>query len=94
MLRKTIVFSENATQDLEQILANVAFFTCSYTSAERLYEELTSTIEKFSDFPKMGVVGKVADTREFWCRGYRIVYQELEHEILITTIIHTSRKYP
>lgn len=94
MLRKPVVFSENAAQDLEEILANVAFFTCSYTSAERLYLDLMNTIEKLGDFPKMGVIGKVENTREFWCRGYRIVYQEFEDEVLITTIIHTRRQYP
>lgn len=79
---------------MQEIIRNVVEYTYSYESGDKLSAEIHNTLENLSYFPQLGVVGLVENTRECFCRGYRIVYRETETQIQILTIIHCRQEYP
>ena len=91
---KDYVISPQAQENLEDIFSNVAFYTYSYQSAEKLFDELFGVFELLALFPTMGIEGNVIGTREFYKRGYRIVYEIQCEQVIILAVLHCKRKYP
>lgn len=92
--RKTVVMTHRASQNLQQIIRHVVEFTYSYESGDKLSDEIHKTLDNLAYFPKIGVIGQIENTRECFCRGYRIVYRETETQVQILTIIHCRQAYP
>ena len=89
-----IIVTEEAQNDINHIVENVAEFTYSFTSGLKLYEDLYAKIDMIAFMPEG--VGRMRDDgmREAFCRGYRIVYAIIGNEVQIKTIIHSRRLYP
>lgn len=94
MQPKKYVVSPQAHKNLENIFLNVAFYTCSYQSSEKLFDELFGTFELLALFPTMGIKGNLNGTREFYKRGYRIVYEVQDEYVIILAVLHCKQKYP
>lgn len=94
MQPRNYIVSPQAQDNLEDIFLNVAFYTYSYQSAEKLFDELFGVFELLSLFPTMGIEGNITGTREFYKRGYRIVYEIQHEQVIILAVLHTKRKYP
>ena len=89
-----IIVTEEAQNDINHIVENVAEFTYSFTSGLKLYEDLYAKIDMIAFMPEG--VGRMRDDgmREAFCRGYRIVYAIIGNEVQIKTVIHSRRLYP
>ncbi|OOF53123.1 type II toxin-antitoxin system RelE/ParE family toxin [Rodentibacter trehalosifermentans] len=89
-----VILSDSAAQDIDDILANVYDFTGFISTPQKLLTELNKTFDLIAFMPD--AVGRLREDgdREAFCRAYRIVYQKQGDDILIITVIHSSRIYP
>ncbi len=56
---------------------------------------LEASVLKLADFPQIGRIGLIPDTRELIPHpSYRVVYEIRDDGIWITSIVHTSRQWP
>ncbi|AGK01949.1 plasmid stabilization system protein [Mannheimia haemolytica M42548] len=89
-----MLMTRRASMNLQQIIRNVVEYTYSYESGDKLSAEIHNTLDNLSYFPRIGVIGSVENTRECFCRGYRIIYRETENQVQILAIIHCRQQYP
>jgi toxin ParE1/3/4 len=90
-----INFTPQASDDLRTIYDWIAID--DERAADRVISRIRQTVMMFSQFPLLGHVGDVADTREFKVTGlpYLIVYRLASAtDIDILTVVHAKRKYP
>lgn len=89
-----VVLSYSATQDINEILANVYDFTGFISTPQKLLTEFNKTFELIEFMPH--AIGRQREDgkREAFCRGYRIVYTVGDNSIVINTVIHSRRLYP
>lgn len=92
--KKTVLFSPLAEKDISNIIRGVIDYTSHYSSGENLLNALRTQITMLGFLPKMGKKGIVENTREIFCRSYRIIYTETATEVIILKVIHSRRKYP
>ncbi len=88
-------FTPQARDDLRAIYDWIAIE--DEQSADRVISRIRQTVMMFSQFPLLGHVGDVEDTREFKVTGlpYLIVYRLASvTDIDILTVLHSKRKYP
>ncbi|MDK9430995.1 type II toxin-antitoxin system RelE/ParE family toxin [Gallibacterium anatis] len=90
---KAFIISEQAKKDLSNIFDSVSDYTGSVTSAAKLREAFFDKFELIRLLPKTGKQ-RNDDTRETFCRHYRVVYREFDDRVEILTVIHSRRKYP
>jgi addiction module RelE/StbE family toxin len=83
-----------ALQDLVDAHSYVALDNPA--AASRLVEQIQDGVSRLADFPLMGRVGRVRDTRELAIAGtpYLVVYQVELKKIVVLTILHGARKWP
>ena len=87
-----LVWSEEATRDLEQIHAYVA--RDAPRRADLLVEELLEAAERLKTLPKSGrVVPEYAEPaiREVIHGSYRIVYEIVDDAVEILTVLHGAK---
>ena len=88
-------FTPQARDDLHGIRHWIA--ADDERAADRVISRIRQTVMMFSQFPLLGHVGDVTDTREFKVTGlpYLIVYRIASAtEIDILTVVHAKRRYP
>ncbi len=88
-----IEWSHRARTDIQDIKAYIAKDSPYY--AERFTERVITSVEKLSDYPKIGRPVPEAeerdDVRELIYQGYRVIYLTLPEKAFVVTIIHGSR---
>ncbi|MEG9481385.1 type II toxin-antitoxin system RelE/ParE family toxin [Mannheimia bovis] len=89
----SFILTPKARSNIDEILENVIEFTGYEQSAIKLYEDILKKFELIAFMPTIGVC-RDDGTRETFVRNYRIVYEIVEEDIFIITIIHTRRLYP
>ncbi|MCP3669063.1 MAG: type II toxin-antitoxin system RelE/ParE family toxin [Gammaproteobacteria bacterium] len=64
-------------------------------AAQRIKDEIETTVAKLADFPKMGRPGRIEGTRGLivWA-NYVIVYQENDLIIRIVRVLHDAQQWP
>lgn len=89
-----VILSGNAQQDLRDIIANIIEYTGYENSGIKLADDIFNKIDVIAYIPEGAgrIIGE--NQREAFCRGYRIVYDILDDEVHIKTIIHSRRLYP
>jgi len=89
-----IRFTRQADGDLAAIHAYIA--EDSRAAADRILARMLQSIRYLKDFPQIGRVGVLPDTRELSILGlpYRAVYRIEGDTVLILTVLHTSRRFP
>ncbi|MGR3808038.1 type II toxin-antitoxin system RelE/ParE family toxin [Pasteurella testudinis] len=89
-----VVITEQAQRDIDELVDNIIEFTYSVISGIKLFEDLHEKIELIAFMP-LGI-GRLRDdgTRETFCRGYRIIYEIVNNEVHIRTVVHSRRLYP
>ena len=65
-------------------------------TANRIAAKILNATDRLERFPSMGRIGRIAGYRELVITGlpYIVGYRVIEDVIDITSIIHTSRKWP
>lgn len=88
-----LILTAQAENDIDEIIDNVVEFTGYEQSGIRLHADI---FKKLSLLEFMLSIGIARDdgTRESFVRNYRIVYEIIEEDVFIITIIHTRRLYP
>lgn len=87
------IVSSQAQLEINEILMSVVEYTGFEASAIALEDDLYTKFDLIAFMPKLGKP-REDGTRETFCRGYRIIYQQIEDDIYIITIIHSRRLYP
>ncbi|QGM81002.1 type II toxin-antitoxin system RelE/ParE family toxin [Otariodibacter oris] len=95
-MAKQVIITQNAQDNINEIIKSVIEFTGHSSSGIKLYRDLYEKFELIGFLPKSGKLrNDNSGLREIFCRGtYRIVYRELDDIIQIITVIHTRKKYP
>jgi toxin ParE1/3/4 len=92
-MAKAWLISDEAQQDIDDIIENIVEYTSWTSTGIKLYSELYEKFELIASLPKCGRQ-RFDDTREIFTRSYRIVYKEFEDHIKIIAVIHARRLYP
>ena len=89
-----LVFTEPAERDLENIIAYIALD--NPMAAEKVFRAIVATARRLTDFPEMGHVGRLPNTREFTVTSlpYVIVYDVTADTITILAVFHGARDLP
>jgi addiction module RelE/StbE family toxin len=79
-----------------ELAAIVDYITVdNFDAALELDHHITGSAERLVDFPKMGKVGRVEGTRELIVHEhYILIYEIMGDELLILSVLHTSRQWP
>lgn len=91
-MRKYIVTTQ-AQNAINEILMGVVEYTGFEASAIALEGDLYAKFDLLAFMPNIGKQ-RADGTRETFCRGYRIVYDCIEDNLYIITVIHSRRLYP
>jgi toxin ParE1/3/4 len=88
-----IEWSRRARTDVQDLKAYIAKDSPHY--AQRFTERVIASVEKLTEFPKIGRPVSEAegrdDVRELIYQGYRIIYLTQPDRVFIVTIVHGSR---
>jgi toxin ParE1/3/4 len=89
-----IEYSDTAKADLASIKSYIA--EDNPAAAERTIARILQSIRFLKDFPRLGRVGLLPDTRELSIIGlpYRAVYRIEGDTVLVATIVHGARQIP
>ena len=88
---KRVVFAKPAQRDLA---ANVDYISLDNPrAAERVYRTIVASTESLIDFPDIGRMGRLPDTRELQVTAlpYMIAYQVDARAITVLAIFHGAR---
>ena len=77
-----VILSKLATDNINEILANVYEFTGFISTPEKLLAEFEKTFRLIAFMPD--AIG----------RNYRIIYRVIEETVYIKTVVHSRRLYP
>ena|SRR5580692_8110692 len=86
-----LVFTEPAEHDLDGIIDYIALDNPS--AAEKVYRAIVATAQRLTDFPEIGHVGRLPNTREFSVTSlpYLIVYEVTDDVITVLAVFHGAR---
>jgi len=88
-----IKWSRRARTDIRDLKAYIAKDSPYY--ARRFTERIIASVQKLTQFPKIGRVVAEADgrddVRELIYQGYRIIYLTRPEQVFIVTIVHGGR---
>ncbi|MGV8998277.1 MAG: type II toxin-antitoxin system RelE/ParE family toxin [Parvibaculaceae bacterium] len=86
-----LVFAEPAARDLDNIIDYIAID--NLPAAERVYRAIVATAERLKDFPEIGHIGRLPDTRELSVVSlpYIIVYQTGRDAVTVVAVFHGAR---
>ncbi len=91
---RTVIWSNNAIKDLENIIEYI--YQDSPTYALAFYDEVKNKAKTLIDFPQRGrTVPELQNPliREIFIHRYRLIYKIEENSISIATIVHGAREY-
>jgi len=89
-----IIWRPIALDDLEQARRYIAEH--NPRAAERLWNRILRSIERLAALPGLGRPGRVEGTRELVVprTPYIVAYTVIGEEVMILSIIHSSRRWP
>ncbi len=89
-----LIYAPSAKADLNQIFDYIS--KDNPRAAEETVLRLEQTLFLVCQFPEMGHLGELPETRELSVPGltYRIIYKVEVEAIRVLNIIHTARQWP
>lgn len=95
--RLTVVWHPDATDDLKQVVYGIRELA-GEEAAFTFYDRIRIQVGRLGDFPQLGKVGRVAETRALVIAGYKriIVYQVNEElgRVEVLVLVQARRKWP
>ncbi|HGO5815026.1 TPA: type II toxin-antitoxin system RelE/ParE family toxin [Mannheimia haemolytica] len=88
-----LILTPQAENDIDEIIENVVEFTGYEQSGIKIYTDIFKKLDLIAFMPNIGT-RRSDGTLETFVRNYRIVYEIIDDNIFIITIIHTRRLYP
>ena len=94
MSQPRIRWTKRALRRLGEVGANIE--KDDPAAAARVVARLVSAVEKLAEYPAMGRVGRIKNTRELVLADvpYIIPYRASRSTIEIITVMHTSQRWP
>lgn len=89
-----LVITQEAKNDIEQIVEGIIEYTHFVESGVRLYNDLYEKIHLIGFMPEGAGRLRKDGFREAFCRGYRIIYEIANDVVYIRTILHSRMLYP
>jgi toxin ParE1/3/4 len=85
------IITEPALHDVEDIANYIS--ADNPAAARKMVDAVYTTINRLCDFPQMGHIGYLSDTREFVVSGshYVIVYQAAADTLTVLAVFHGAR---
>ena len=60
-----------------------------------LDDDIVASTRQLIDFPKIGHLGSIPDTREYRVRrNYRLIYRIIGEDLVILAVVHAARNWP
>ena len=89
-----LIYSPSARFDLNHVFDYIA--KDNPRAAEETVLRIEQTLLLICQFPELGRLGQVPETREFSIPNlkYRIVYRVEIDAIRVLSVVHTSRRWP
>ena len=88
-----LIWSPRSECELASIVAYIS--EDNLDAALELDYHITNSAERLTDFPKLGKPGRIPGTRELIVHEhYLLVYEIMNDELQILSVLHTSRQYP
>lgn len=94
MSQPRIRWTKRALRRLDEVGAHIE--KDDPAAAARVVARLVSAVEKLAEYPAMGRVGRIKNTRELVLADvpYIIPYRASRSTIEIITVMHTSQRWP
>jgi len=89
-----VIWTKPAKADLTHIYEYIAYDSKHY--AKKVTQEIISKVDTISQQPYIGhIVSEIDDEniREFSLYSYRIIYEIIQHDLTILTIIHKRKNF-
>jgi len=88
-----LIWSSRSESELAAIIDYIA--VDNLDAALELDFHITSSAERLMGFPKLGKPGRVEGTRELIVHAHYILVYEIDgEELLVLSVLHTSRQWP
>lgn len=86
-----VKYSSAARRDLDAIIDHISLE--DRAAAERVFYAISDSVSRLDDFPNMGHVGRVPDTRELSVTGlpYIVVYEVSAEAVTVLAVFHGAR---
>ncbi len=95
MPKSGLIWSNNAMMNLREIGAVIAEDRPGV--AKQVVDAIVEKVELLTTFPQMGrIVPEIEreDVRELFHKSYRIVYRISDHQVVVLSVFHWSRRLP
>ena len=86
-----VIYSSAARRDLDAIIDYISLE--DRAAAERVFFAISDSVDRLADYPNMGHVGRVPDTRELSVTGlpYIVVYEVSAEVVTVLAVFHGAR---
>lgn len=88
---KRLLYAEAARDDLSSIIDYIALD--SSDAARDVFGKIAAAVERLTEFPDLGHIGRVPQTRELSVTGlpYVVVYQVSAEAVTVVAVFHGAR---
>ncbi len=87
-----VTWDRRAVRELEEIWAYIA--RDNIQAAEEMAEMIRNRVWGLSEFPELGRLGRIGNTRELVVPPYIVVYQIDGNRVGIRAVLHGRRRWP
>lgn len=86
-----VTYASAARRDLDAIVDYISLE--DRAAAERVFYAISDSVSRLGDYPNMGHVGRVPDTRELSVTGlpYIVVYEVSAEAVTVLAVFHGAR---
>ena len=86
-----VTYASAARRDLDAIIDYISLE--DRAAAERVFYAISDSVDRLGDYPNIGHVGRVPDTRELSVTGlpYIVVYEVSAETVTVLAVFHGAR---
>ena len=86
-----VTYASAGRRDLDAIIDYISLE--DRAAAERVFHAISDSVDRLGDYPNMGHVGRIPDTRELSVTGlpYIVVYEVSAETVTVLAVFHGAR---